>query len=247
MGSFETIDGASIAASFARLEAPPRDEKQLAWQPILRRIAAMPHEEPNFVQCIAERIFGAVNLLVTLPIMIVLAILIRLDSPGPILFRQWRVGRNGRLFRFTKFRTYFHDARERFPELYAYNYTPDQVETLQFKVPDDPRATRIGRWLRESTLDELPNFWNVVTGEMRLVGPRPEIPEMLPYYSQEELKIFTVPPGITGPAQVGGRGLLTFKATNKLNLDYIATRSLTQDFSLVAKTILKVITRHGAF
>ena len=103
-------------------------------------------------------------LIITMPVMLLIALIIRRDSPGNPLFRQDRVGRGGKLFRFTKFRTLLADARQRYPELYAYRYTPAQIEKLTFKVPHDPRITRAGRWLRRSTLDELPNFWNVLTG-----------------------------------------------------------------------------------
>jgi lipopolysaccharide/colanic/teichoic acid biosynthesis glycosyltransferase len=118
----------------------------------------------------------------TLPLMLLVALIVRLDSPGPVVFRQVRIGRNGRLFRFAKFRTLYVDARERWPHLYAYRYTADEVAALHFKLRNDPRVTRVGRWLRTSTLDELPNLWNVLVGDVALVGPRPEIPEMLPSF-----------------------------------------------------------------
>jgi lipopolysaccharide/colanic/teichoic acid biosynthesis glycosyltransferase len=120
------------------------------------------------------------------------------------------MGINRKPFRFVKFRTLYADARQRFPKLYSYQYTAEELEQLKFKVEDDPRVTPQGRWMRRSTLDELPNFWNVLTGDMALVGPRPEIPEMLRYYHGDMLLKFTVRPGITGMAQISGcngRGL----------------------------------------
>ena len=194
-----------------------------------------------------ESALAAAALFVALPVMLMVAIAIRLDSPGPVLFRQKRVGRSGRLFNFVKFRTMYHDARQRFPGLYAYQYTPAEIDALLFKVPYDPRVTRIGDWLRRSTLDELPNFWNVVTGDMALVGPRPEIPEMLPYYADGHLIKFSVPPGITGLAQISGRGRLKFMETAQLDADYAAQRSVRLDARILARTISLILRQDGAF
>ncbi|MEZ5567205.1 MAG: sugar transferase [Halioglobus sp.] len=206
-------------------------------------------------------------LTVTLPIMLLIAIIIRLDSPGPALFRQTRMTRDrrngglslsiegperrrvfyaGRPFTFLKFRTMYVDARERFPELYAYRYTDEEIQTIKFKVSDDPRVTRVGRWLRKSSLDELPNFWNVLTGDMTLCGPRPEIPEMSPYYTPEQLRKFQVTAGLTGPAQVGGRGELTFQETADIDAQYVKARSLRGDLKILWQTVVAVVKRRGA-
>jgi lipopolysaccharide/colanic/teichoic acid biosynthesis glycosyltransferase len=207
-------------------------------------------------------------LIVGLPIMVVIAIVIRLDSPGPALFRQIRMTRDrrqtnslsvaiegperrkvyyaGRPFTFLKFRTMFVDARERFPELYAYDYTDEEIKTIKFKVSNDPRVTRVGRWLRKSSLDELPNFWNVLTGDMTLCGPRPEIPEMSPYYTQRQLKKFQVTAGLTGPAQVGGRGDLAFQETADIDTDYVESRTVKGDLKILWQTVVAVIQRKGA-
>jgi len=151
------------------------------------------------------------------------------------------------VFRFVKFRTLYADARERFPELYAYRYTPEQLNDLKFKVDADPRVTRCGNWLRRTSLDELPNFWNVLTGDMALVGPRPEIPEMLPYYRGEMLLKFSVRPGVTGPAQISGRGRLTFFDTVAYDVDYARKRSFLYDVKVILTTIRKVVVQDGAF
>jgi lipopolysaccharide/colanic/teichoic acid biosynthesis glycosyltransferase len=190
---------------------------------------------------------AASGLLLTWPVMLVVALVVRRDSPGPALFRQWRVGRGGQLFRFTKFRTFHVDARERFPDLYAYQYTPEQIDRLCFKIPGDPRITRAGEWLRRSTLDELPNLWHVLTGEMALVGPRPEIPEMLPYYRDEHLLKFAVRPGITGLAQISGRGRLRFLETAELDAEYVRSRSLWLDLRILARTFCLILRQDGAF
>jgi lipopolysaccharide/colanic/teichoic acid biosynthesis glycosyltransferase len=201
----------------------------------------------SLVRRIVESAIAAAVLLICFPVMMLVALAIRFNSPGPVLFRHKRVGMGGRLFNFVKFRTLYHDARQRFPELYQYQYTPEEIEALAFKVPNDPRVTSIGEWLRRTTLDELPNFWNVVTGDMALVGPRPEIPEMLPYYRDEHLIKFSVPPGVTGLAQISGRGRLRFLETARLDADYAANRSPRLDLRILARTISLVLRQDGAF
>jgi lipopolysaccharide/colanic/teichoic acid biosynthesis glycosyltransferase len=184
---------------------------------------------------------------IALPPMLLVAVLIRLDSDGPILFRQTRVGQFGRPFTFYKFRTMWVDARERFPELYSYVYTDQQIKTMYFKLIDDPRLTPFGRALRKTSLDELPNLINVIRGEMSLVGPRPEIPEMLPYYDTHQLRKFSLKPGITGIAQVSGRGLLTFQETIAADLQHCEQRSPWFDVLILLRTMKCVALRIGAF
>ena len=186
-------------------------------------------------------------LLAGLPIMLLLAFLIRRDSPGPALFFQERVGIGGKTFRFVKFRTLYVDARQRFPELYAYKYSEADLRTMKFKIEDDPRVTRVGKWLRKTSLDELPNFWNVLKGDMALVGPRPEIPEMLRYYHGWMREKFAVRPGVTGLAQTSGRGRLGFMETVQLDVDYVQKRSIRYDAAIFLNTVRMVVLRDGAF
>lgn len=200
-----------------------------------------------FVQQVLERLFAATVLIISWPLLVALAIIIKVDSPGPALFWQQRLGRGAKPFRFVKFRTLYADARERWPELYAYRYSPMELDRLCFKVPNDPRITPAGRWLRRSTLDELPNFFNVLTGDMALVGPRPEIPEMLRYYEGSDRRKYSVRPGVTGPAQVGGRGRLSFRESVALDIRYVDQRSMLTDFKIVLKTIKGVLKLDGAF
>lgn len=207
----------------------------------------------------------------SLPLLLVLALVIKSESRGPSLFRQTRVGLNrrsgsgkragtsptgverrkrdigGRPFNFYKFRTMYCDARKRFPELYRYDYTDAQIESLYFKMADDPRLTPIGRWLRSTTLDELPNFINVIKGDMCWVGPRPEIPEMVRYYSDPQRLKFSVKPGVTGLAQVSGRGLLSFEDTVNRDLEYVRTRSLSTNLRILLQTLKVTVLRLGAF
>lgn len=216
-------------------------------------------------------------LVVSLPIMVVEAVIIRLDSPGPVLFFQQRLGRSRRVrgselahrgdvvsatgrfdpdrfylvpetFTFVKFRTMYADAKDRFPELYRYRYASHaEFMASHHKLEDDPRVTRAGTWLRRLTVDELPNFLNVLTGRVALVGPRPELPQYLPYYSPAELRKFSVRPGITGLAQTNGRGLLTIGQVIEWDLRYVDGRSVMLDLRILAATIRLVLTRRGAF
>jgi lipopolysaccharide/colanic/teichoic acid biosynthesis glycosyltransferase len=172
---------------------------------------------------------------------------IKLGTPGPGLFSQQRLGVNARPFTFVKLRTMYTDARQRWPELYAYNYSSEDLKELFFKVEEDPRVTPQGRWLRRSSLDELPNFWNVLTGDMALVGPRPEIPEMLPYYTGDMRIKFAVRPGITGLAQISGRGRLNFQDTVELDCAYVRNRSFRNDVFIFFKTVQMIVVRDGAF
>jgi len=201
------------------------------------------------------------------PIMVVIAILIRLDSPGPAIFKQTRIGRNrrhalrreqagatrrmedlhGAPFSFYKFRTMAVDAREKWPELYEYEYSPEEIKTMRFKIIDDPRLTRVGRFLRRFTLDELPNFFNVLKGDMSLIGPRPDIPEMMKYYNIYQLQKFRVRPGITGLSQCEGRGLLTFQETIAKDIYYVRNRSVKLDRKILVETIKCVLTLNGAW
>jgi lipopolysaccharide/colanic/teichoic acid biosynthesis glycosyltransferase len=194
-----------------------------------------------------DLVLGALLGMVLLPVALLIAWAIRLDSPGPVLFRQRRVGRGGRPFWFYKFRTMHVDARERYPELYRYRYQPQQIATMYFKVIDDPRLTRFGRHLRRTSLDEIPNFINVLRGDMTLVGPRPELPEMVSYYRPEQMPKFSVTPGLTGLAQVSGRGILRFQETIAADLDYVRRRSYWLDLVIVARTVDAVVRRVGAF
>lgn len=225
---------------------------------------------------IFEVVAAGVGLVLCLPVMALVAILIRFDSPGPVLFTQPRTTRSRAItgeeaqnasdliappegfrpdqlyyvpafFRFIKFRTMYSDARTRFPDLYAYRYEQEEFHQRRFKEEEDPRVTRLGRWLRRLTLDELPNLWCVVCGSMRLVGPRPEISEVLKYYWPEEMYKFAVKPGITGLAQINGRGNLNWGETIGWDMEYVRTRSIALDLKIIALTLWYVLVRRGAF
>jgi len=194
-----------------------------------------------------EIVSSAAALVLSIPVLLLLAIIIRLDSPGPALFRQIRLGRHFRPFTFYKLRTLYADARERWPELYAYDYSPEEIANLRFKREEDPRVTRVGRWLRKTTLDELPNFWNVLAGDLALVGPRPDIPEMVAYYTEEQKRKLSVKPGITGLAQTHGRGRLGFQETLQYDLEYVDQKSILLDVKILLRTVRLLISSDGAF
>jgi lipopolysaccharide/colanic/teichoic acid biosynthesis glycosyltransferase len=223
-----------------------------------------------------EIVVALIGLLVAMPIMLIAAVLVRWDSPGSALFFHRRPARSAvvhgrdlegrtdlapppggyqpdalyyvpRYFYLVKFRTMYADARTRFPHLYAYKYKPGEFHQQVFKVKDDPRTTRVGRMLRKLSIDELPNLWSVLVGDMRLVGPRPEAPEVLQYYTPEEMYKFACTPGITGLAQINGRGLLNWGDTLRWDLQYIRTRTVGLDLNIILLTLKHVITRRGAF
>jgi lipopolysaccharide/colanic/teichoic acid biosynthesis glycosyltransferase len=194
-----------------------------------------------------EILLSAAALIAALPLILVLGVVIRRGTTGKALYFQTRVGLRGRLFRFVKFRTFYVDARQRFPDLYQYQFSAQEIRELRFKIVNDPRITPQGAWMRATTLDEIPNFWNVLRGDMALVGPRPEIPEMLPYYHGEMLLKFSVKPGVTGLAQISGRGRLSFHETVALDVEYVKNRSFLLDMKIIARTVYKLIARDGAF
>ena len=189
-----------------------------------------------------DRVLAAIGLVFISPLLLAVAVAIRLDSPGPALFRQVRIGRDGRPFQFWKFRGMHVDARRRFPEMYDYRFSAEQARELRFHPPLDPRVTRVGRFIRRTSLDELPNLMNVVLGEMSLVGPRPEIPELVPYYGTSARMILSVKPGITSLAKLLGRDLLTFEETLELDMRYVRERSLHVDIGILLGTVWMILT-----
>ena len=180
---------------------------------------------------------AAVGLVVTAPVLAAAAVAIRLDSKGPAVFRQTRAGRGGKPFTLIKFRGMHVDARERFPEMYAYQYRPDELPSLRFHPDVDPRVTRVGRFLRHTSIDELPNLWNVLRGDMSLVGPRPEIPEMLKYYGDDLETVLSTKPGLTSLAKCTGRDQLTFTSTLALDVEYVSRRCLALDLDVLLRTV----------
>ncbi len=177
------------------------------------------------------------------PLMALITLAIRIDSPGPSIFRQTRVGLGGQLFEMYKFRSMRQGAEGELEDLREL----DEVDGVTFKIKEDPRATHMGRFLRRTSLDELPQFWNVLRGEMSLVGPRPNLPEEVSRYVEWHKKRLQVPPGITGMWQVSGRSLLSFDETVLLDLYYVENWSLWLDCKILLRTVPTVLTGEGAF
>ncbi len=153
----------------------------------------------------------------------------------------------GQPFSFYKFRTMFIDARKRFPELYEYKYSREEISFMKFKIKDDPRVPKWAKWLRESSLDELPNFINVLLGDMSIVGPRPDIPEMIKYYNNGQKIKFNVKPGITGLSQIKGRGNLGFQKTLQYDIEYVKNRSMMLDLKIITQTVISTFMKTGAY
>ena len=189
-------------------------------------------------------LFTVLGLLLIWPVLLAVAIAVKLDSPGPVLFRQRRAGVGGRPFEILKFRTMVANADALKASLQHLNEYPD---ARLFKIKKDPRITRIGGFLRKSSLDELPQLWNVLCGDMSLVGPRPCVPEELAHYAPHHLERLFVVPGLTGPWQVSGRNDVTdFEEVVRMDREYIRSWSLTRDLSILLKTIPVVLGR-GAY
>ena len=195
----------------------------------------------------SKRLFDlAVGLLVfalVIPIVPLIALMIRLDSPGPVFYRQDRVGRGGRLFRFYKFRSMYQEADRRLHELQGRNEQDGPV----FKIKADPRITPVGQFLRRSSMDEIPQLLNVLRGEMSIVGPRPPLPVEVARYQPWHRRRLDVKPGITCLWQIAGRSHIGFEEWMRLDMEYLRTRSLRTDLAIFAKTLPAVMARRGAY
>jgi exopolysaccharide biosynthesis polyprenyl glycosylphosphotransferase len=172
-----------------------------------------------------------------------IAVAIKLESKGPLFFNQTRVGENGRIFKCWKFRSMFADAEEHKKDLLAQN----EMQGAMFKIKDDPRVTKVGKFIRKTSIDELPQFWNVLKGEMSLVGTRPPTPDEVAAYENWQRKRICIKPGITGLWQVSGRNKIEdFDEVVRLDIRYIEEWSLWLDIKLLAKTFWVVVARKGA-
>ena len=188
---------------------------------------------------------GLVGCIVFSPIMLVTAIAIKLDSPGPVFFKQTRVGQNGRLFKIFKFRSMYIDAEERKKELMAQNEIEGGV---MFKMKDDPRITKVGKVIRKLSIDELPQFFNILGGSMSLVGTRPPTLDEVEKYKRNQWRRISIKPGLTGMWQVSGRSNITnFDEIVELDVEYIDNWSLMLDIRIILKTVLVLLKHEDAY
>ncbi len=195
------------------------------------------------VKRLIDLVVSAVLLTVLSPLMLLTAVLIRLDSPGPVFFRQRRVGLNGRMFTLYKFRSMVVGAERMVDELSELN----EMKGPAFKMTDDPRVTRIGRIIRRFSIDELPQLLNVLGGDMSLVGPRPPLPTEVSLYERKQRRRLSMRPGLTCIWQISGRNNIPdFERWAELDLEYIDNWSLTRDLGLLFRTIPVVIFGSGA-
>ena len=198
---------------------------------------------PHLMKAVFDRTLALGCIVLLAPILIGLALAVRLSSPGPVLFRQQRVGRAGVEFTMLKFRSMYSDAEQRLCDLYALS----DGNGVVFKMRDDPRMTPLGRWIRRFSLDEIPQLFNVLRGDMSLVGPRPPLSEEVALYAADDSRRMLVKPGITGLWQVSGRSDLSWDESVRLDLRYVDNWSMTLDLLILWKTVRAVIYGAGAY
>lgn len=199
------------------------------------------------IDAFAKRTFDIVfslgSLIMLSPVFAITALAIKLDSPGPVFFKQVRVGKRGKLFNCYKFRSMVPDAEKRKKDLLNQN----EADEIVFKMKADPRVTRVGRFIRKYSVDELPQIINVLRGDMSIVGPRPPVPVEVEFYQYDQYYRLDAVPGITGLQQVEGRSDIPFKRWVELDLLYIQNQSFWNDLLIVLKTIPAVIKAKGAY
>jgi exopolysaccharide biosynthesis polyprenyl glycosylphosphotransferase len=214
---------------------------QLGSTPLLT-FSAAPHDEIRLlVKRATDIVLASVGILVLLPFMVIIVLLVRLTSRGPAIFRQERCGLNGRKFTFYKFRSMCDNAEELKPTVQHLS----QRDTA-FKIPNDPRLTPIGRYLRKFSIDEWPQLWNILRGDMSLVGPRPAVPDEVEQYQQWQRRRLRMRPGLTCLWALAGRDKLDFETWMRMDMQYIDNWSLGLDWKILLLTIPRVLTGHGA-
>ncbi len=208
----------------------------------LLTFSAAPYDEVRlWIKRSLDILIAAAGLVVLAPLMAVVAGLVRMTSPGPAIFRQIRCGLNGRRFVFYKFRSMCENAEALKPGLAHLN-----TRETAFKIPDDPRLTPLGRYLRKFSIDEWPQLWNVLRGDMSLVGPRPAVPSEVEHYQRWQRRRLRMRPGLTCIWAVSGRDTVDFEAWMKMDMQYIDNWSLALDWKIMLRTIPRVLTGRGA-
>lgn len=240
----ETMAEKKVTQMLARLGNQEFDNAREIQQLRLNLLFWVIHEKINDrIKRLFDITISSLTLFLVWPFMALTAFAIKLDSPGPIIFRQERVGKWGKKFYCLKFRSMYEDAEERKVELMAMN----EADEIVFKIKDDPRITRVGKIIRKLSIDELPQLINVIKGDMSIVGPRPPLPSEVVNYEFEHFNRLHAVPGITGLQQVSGRSTLEFRRWVELDVQYIREQSLWKDIKIMLKTIPVVIIGRGAY
>ncbi len=218
------------------------DFEEVGGIPLVTVNERRPQRGYRTIKRLLDIVVAALLLLIVWPFLLLVAVVIRRDSPGPALFRQTRVGRDGRPFTMLKYRTMVHEAETLLPSLMDVNTLPEPV----FKIKEDPRVTRVGRLLRRYSIDEFPQLWNVLCGEMSLVGPRPEEEQMVARYNIWERRRLKLVPGITGLQQIHCRGCPSLQERVRWDILYLRKESLLLDLWILLRTLLAVVRGRGA-
>lgn len=241
--SHSAMVSVTIVPANHELIGPKAELNRVADLPMLDfHLGASPRSTLAIKRCL-DVLISMVALALTAPFLILAAVAIKLDTKGPVLFRQIRIGEKGKPFTMFKLRTMVADADKKLDELIDL----DALNEPAFKIPNDPRVTRTGRFLRRSSLDEVPQFINVLRGDMSLVGPRPEEEAVVALYNERQRLRLSVKPGLTGPMQVAGRGTLSFEERLALERDYLDNMTVAGDLLILLKTPRAVLKGDGAF
>ena len=195
------------------------------------------------VKRVFDLVSSTIGLIMLSPIFLILAIIVKLDSKGPVFFAHTRYGKNGKKFKMYKFRTMYENAQDMIND-----FTPEQMKEWKenFKLQDDPRITKVGKFLRKTSLDELPQLLNIVKGELALIGPRPVVKDELEKYGENAEKFLSVTPGLTGNWAASGRSNTTYEERMEMELWYVDNISFKTDIQIFFKTIVAVIKKEGA-
>lgn len=232
----------SIVPSFYELFASNATIEDIEGLPVVSLPPMRFSRSVVFLKRAVDLVAAGLGLLLLSPVLLVIAVAVKLDSRGPVFFRQRRWGRGGREFRIVKFRTMVDGAEALKASVEDRN---DIDGGPLFKIREDPRITRVGAWLRRTSLDELPQLWNVLRGDMSLIGPRPTLPEQVARYSEHQRRRLEVRPGLTGWAQVNGRNSISWPERIELDIHYVDNRSLRLDARIVALTVRQLFSPDG--
>lgn len=234
---------ALVVPDFFQMTKDQMQVEQLNGIPLISKRAVVITGWNYVLKRASDLVLASVGGLILSPLMLAIVLAIKLDSPGPLIFSQERVGRNGKIFRCHKFRSMVEGADQMVGEMADQNEASGPL----FKVREDPRRTRVGRFIRRWSLDELPQLWNVLAGEMSIVGPRPNLPGEVAQYQEWHKKRLLVSPGITGLWQVSGRSDLTFDEMVLLDVFYVENWNIIFDFSILLRSLPAVLRARGAY